>query len=84
MTQLSTPDITPAQIVAVLVALVGQLVARGLIGNDTGAVVAQIAALAVPLVWMIADAVIRHGRAKVAAAQVQADATVKVLEKQGL
>lgn len=67
MLPLSTPDITPAQIVALLTFVVGQLVAYAVISAKTGQLVLSIVSAIVPLGIAIADAIIRHGRAQAAA-----------------
>lgn len=63
MENLKTPDITPAQVIAAITFIVAQIVARGLMDNETGQLVVQIAGAVVPVAWMVADAIIRHGRA---------------------
>ena len=68
MLSLATPDITPAQIVALLTFIVGQLVAYAVIGPKTGQLVLSIVSAIVPLGIAIADAIIRHGRAHAVAA----------------
>jgi len=67
---LATPDITPAQIGAQLVALLGQLVAWGLLSAHTEQLVISVGSIVLGVVVMIADAHIRHGRAKMVAAQL--------------
>lgn len=71
----TTPDITPAQILAVLKFVVAFLVARTLISDDQAQLVLEIAGTVVPCVLFAADAYIRRGRAKVAEAQVFARAS---------
>lgn len=61
---LSTPDITPAQIAAAVAAIVGLLVSQGLLTNDRAQLITGIAAIVLPLIWVAADAVIRHGRSR--------------------
>lgn len=63
---LNAPSITLAQISAALVWLVGQLVAMGLLDEDTSRLVLQVATTVLTASWVIADAVIRQGRAKAA------------------
>jgi hypothetical protein len=69
---LKTPDITPAQIVSAIGFIAAQAVAFGLLDEGTAQLIVSIGGTAVPLIWTIADAIIRNGRAKVAAAQVLA------------
>jgi hypothetical protein len=61
---LATPDITPAQILAAVAAVCGLLVANGVIDNRTEKLITGIAAIVLPLAWVIADAIIRHGRSR--------------------
>lgn len=68
MLPLSTPDVTPVQIVSLLTFIVGQVVAYGLISSSTGQLVASIVSAVVPIGFTIADAIIRHGRAHAVAA----------------
>lgn len=67
---MATPSITPAQIVSTILAVVGLLVTQGAITNGTGKLVGGLASILIPAVWQIADAVIRHGRAKIVAAAI--------------
>lgn len=60
---LKTPDITPAQVLALVTFIAGQLVAYGVLSSTTSQLVVSIGATAIAAVWKIADAVIRHGRA---------------------
>lgn len=69
---MATPDITPAQIYSAIVAVLGLLVSQGLVTNHTGKVIGGLASILVPVAWQVADAIIRHGRAKIAAAEVVA------------
>ena len=59
-----TPDLTPAQIVSSALAILGLLVSQGVIDNQREKLIGGIASIAIPVVWQIADAIIRHGRAK--------------------
>ena len=61
---LATPDITPAQIVAAVSAIVGLFVSQGLIDNNRAQIITGVASIVLPLIWVAADAVIRHGRAR--------------------
>jgi hypothetical protein len=71
---LSTPDITKAQILSLVTAALGLAVSFGL-DLSTGQQAAVIAFCTAALVFLpVADAIIRHGRSKVAAASVTAEA----------
>lgn len=59
-----TPDITPAQVVAVLGSIVGQLVAFGLLTTERSQMIVGLASIVVPFGWLVADAIIRHGRSR--------------------
>jgi hypothetical protein len=61
---MKTPNITPVQIVSTILAVVGLLVTQGLVTDSTGKVIGGLASILIPLGWQIADAIIRHGRAK--------------------
>jgi hypothetical protein len=78
---MKTPDITPAQVISVLTAIVAQFVARGILDNATAQTIVQIAGIVLPAVWMLADAIIRHGRSRAMLhapmAQGQAGTTLK-------
>lgn len=63
---LNAPAITLAQMLAAATWVAGQLVAMGVMDNDTNQVVLSIATTAISAAWAIADAVIRQGRAKAA------------------
>lgn len=71
---LKTPDITPAQIIAVVSSLVGLFVSQGVIDNNTASLVTGVASIVIPFAWLIADAVIRNGRARALAANPPAKA----------
>lgn len=76
---MKAPDLTPAQIVSALAALATALVVlfKLNISGEQQAAFATAIGVIVPIGWQIADAIIRHGRAGVAAAQhVQAAAEV--------
>ncbi len=58
-----TPDITPAQAVAVVGAIIGVLVAGGLpLSQDLQDSVIRLVTILAPIL-LVSDAVIRHGRA---------------------
>lgn len=65
---MSTPSITPAQIVAAVGAVCTELLNAALISGRIDHLVIGLAGIIVPLGWMLADAWIRHGRAKAHAA----------------
>jgi len=67
---LALPDITPAQIIAGIGTVVGLLVSNLLIDAGTAKLITDLAAIVVPAVFLVADAIIRHGRSQIAAAQV--------------
>jgi predicted histidine transporter YuiF (NhaC family) len=64
----SLPDITPAQLVSTVLAVVGLFVTQGLVTNNTGKVVGGLASILVPVAWQLGDAIIRHGRSRAIAA----------------
>lgn len=59
-----TPDITPAQILGVIAAIVGLLVSNQTINSSTAKLITDLAAILVPVAVIFADAHIRNGRAK--------------------
>lgn len=69
-TAFKMPDVTPAQIMAIVTFVASQAVAYGAISSQTEAVVLSVAGTVVAAALKIADAIIRNGRAQVAAAQV--------------
>lgn len=76
---MKSPDLTPAQLVAGLGALVAALVVLFKLNVSDAQQAALLTALGVivPVAWQVADAIVRHGRANVAAAQhLQAAAEV--------
>jgi len=73
-----TPDITLAQILAAVGWVVAQLVTMGVVDNNTSQFILQVASTGITAAWMIADAVIRHGRSKVAAAAAASNPNVNV------
>lgn len=66
------PDVTTAQILAVVTFVVGQLVAYGLLDDETSKVALSAAAAIVPAVWQLADAMLRGSRNKARAALIAA------------
>lgn len=84
---MKTPDFSPAAIVAALSALAGALVVLfklNLTSEQQAALVTVIATV-VPFGWLLADAIIRHGRSTNAAAQANlADAQIAALPADGV
>lgn len=72
---MTTPDITPAQIVSAIGAIVGLLVSNLLIDDNTAKLITNIAAIVVPICFIFADAIIRHARAYNAAQIAQTKLT---------
>lgn len=73
---MNTPDITPAQIVAAITAVVTQLVNYGLLSGAQEHQIVGLAGIVVPGLLVLADAIIRHGRSR--ALTPTASATVQV------
>lgn len=67
---MNLPNITQAQILALITFVAGQAVAYGLLDTAKEQLVVSIGSIVVAAVWKIADAVIRNGRAQIAAAQI--------------
>lgn len=65
---LKTPDITVAQMIAAVSWVIAQALAMGVIDKDQSQLFLQIASTGIAAAWVIADAIIRQGRAKAAAA----------------
>lgn len=61
---LATPDVTPAQVIAAITAVVGLFVSQGYVDGHLAQLITGVAAIVLPLVWVVADAIIRHGRAR--------------------
>ncbi len=61
---LATPDFSPVQIASAITAIVGLFVSQGLIDNELAQLITGLASILLPMIWMVADAVIRHGRAR--------------------
>jgi uncharacterized membrane protein len=59
-----SPDITPAQVIAVITSLVGLFVSQGFIDNNLSQLIVGVASIIVPFGWLVADAMIRHGRSR--------------------
>lgn len=72
MNQIKLPDITMVQAAAAFAWVVGQLVIMGVVDAETSKVVLSIGLTAIAAAWKIADAIIRQGRSRIAAAAVTA------------
>lgn len=68
---MNAPTVTDAQILSVIGAILGLLAAFTLIDDATSKAIAGAAAVIMPVVWTIADSIIRQGRAKAIAAGAQ-------------
>lgn len=58
------PDITPAQIFALLTFIITQIVAWGFVSNDAGQRLISAGGIIIPAVWKIVDAYLRAQRVK--------------------
>lgn len=70
---MKTPDLTPAQLISGLGAVLSALVVLfklNLTGEQQAALLTVIGTI-VPVAWQLSDAIVRHGRAGVVAAQHQ-------------
>ena len=63
MLPLKTPDVTLAQLLALLTFVCGQLVAYGVLTQTGSQLAVSIGSTVLAAAWKVADAVIRHGRA---------------------
>jgi len=70
------PDITPAQVLALVTFLVAQLVAYGVIDGTAQQAVLSAAGTVIPAVWTLADALLRGARNKAHAAALLTGAPV--------
>lgn len=75
MNKFKMPDITLAQILAGLTWIAGQATTMGLADQEQTKFAMSISTTALTAAWVVGDAVIRHGRSKIAAAQVAAGTT---------
>lgn len=64
MAPMKTPDTTVAQIVSLIGAIVGLIVAFGFIDEAASQAIVGAASVIVPSVYMLADSIIRNGRAR--------------------
>jgi hypothetical protein len=79
-TPFKTPDITPAQITAIVGFVASVAAAFGLDVSDSLRDALVQGGTALLIILPAVDAIIRHGRSKVAAAQVTAAADVRIAE----
>lgn len=75
-----TPDVTAAQILAVLTAIAGLLVSFGLLDGERAQALGSAASTIIPVALLLADAVIRRGRAQAVGAALIADHRALALE----
>lgn len=61
---LKTPDVTSVQVLAVVSSVVGLFLTQHYIDERLAQTITGVASIVLPLVWMVADALIRHGRAR--------------------
>jgi hypothetical protein len=69
---MNLPDVTAAQVLAVIAFVVAQLVAYGVIDGTVQQAVLSAAGTVVPAFWALADSIIRHGRNNARAAIIVA------------
>lgn len=81
MNNITLPDITLAQITAAVTWVVTQFVAWGWVDNDQAKWMLSLAGMVLPAIWMVADAIIRHGRSKIAAAAVSSGTGATITRK---
>jgi hypothetical protein len=67
---MSLPNVTQAQILALITFAAGQAVSFGLLDQSQEQLMVSIGSIVVAAAWKIADAIIRNGRARIAAEQV--------------
>lgn len=70
MSKLNMPDVTLAQVLALVSFILGQAVTMGLADQETTKFILSLATTVITAAWVVGDAVIRHGRSKIAAAAV--------------
>lgn len=58
------PDVTPAQILALVTFVVSQVVAWGFVSNVAGQRLISVGGILVPIAWKLADAYLRGQRVK--------------------
>lgn len=64
MSGLKTPDVTQAQLLAAFSWIVAQAVTMGFVDNNQSALILQVGTTALSAIWVVADAIIRNGRAR--------------------
>lgn len=77
---MSTPSVTPAQILAIIASIVGLLVTVGLLDDTVSKAILGVASTVVPVALVLVDSAIRKARAQNADAILKAktvDALVK-------
>lgn len=77
------PNITQAQILAVITFVAGQAVSFGLLNDGQQQKVVSIGSIVIAAAWKISDAVIRNGRAQIGAAQIAAGNDLQPIEPPG-
>jgi hypothetical protein len=60
----TTPNVTPAQVGALVTAIGGQAVAFGLLSGTREQTIVAITTAAIGVAWKLADAIIRNGRSR--------------------
>ncbi len=78
---METPNVTQVQIIALITSVLGLVVALGLLDNDQSQIILGVAATAIPIVFTLADMVIRITRAKNADAIARAKLTAPQTER---
>ena len=77
------PNITQAQVLALLTFIGGQAVSAGLIDNNREKLMISVGSIVVAAAWKIADAIIRNGRAQIGAAQISSGNSFQPIEPPG-
>lgn len=77
MRPLATPDVTLTQVIAAVGTLIGVLAGAALLDSVWLKGICVAGAFAVVVAWLIADAIIRHGRATMAAAAIISEPPAK-------
>jgi hypothetical protein len=77
------PNVTQAQILALLTFVAGQAVSYGLLDSGNAQIAVSIGSIVVASVLKIADAIIRNGRAQIAAVQVATGNGMQPIEPPG-
>lgn len=70
-----TPDITPAQLLAVIVGVVTQFANAAYVSSRVAQLLVGLAGILIPFAWIIGDAIIRHGRSRALAPSTQVNVT---------